>query len=109
MVFLDNFERLCKERGMSQSAVMESANVSHSMLAKWKAGASPSNATLAKLAKKLDVSIFELDGTQIKKPATTNSNELSNVQLDMLKWFNQLPEDRQRFAIAQIKAILELK
>lgn len=57
----DAYERLCREKGESPSAVAQKAGISKNLPGRWKAGtAKPSNQSIKKLAEHLEVPIKAL-------------------------------------------------
>ena len=63
-------QSLRKERGYTQDALAEKLNISPQAVSKWENGAtSPDMDTLVKLADIFDVSLDELMGRVVKKPA----------------------------------------
>ena len=70
-MFYDLLEKVCKEQGTSPSAVALAAGLSKSNVTNWKSGASPTLATVMRLAKELKVSPAEfLDGNTSEVPKT---------------------------------------
>ena len=71
-MFYDLFSQLCDQKGVSCKKAVTEAGLSHSLAAKWKkTGATPSGATLQKLADYFGVSTdYLLGGEEIKKEAS---------------------------------------
>ena len=61
-VFYDNFIKLCKQRGVTPSAVMRTIGLNKSSASYWKKGTTPSSDTLRKLADYFGVSMDYLSG-----------------------------------------------
>lgn len=54
-IFFQNFERICKERGMSMSQVAVKCGLSTSAVTRWKTSRSPSERTISVLSEFLGV------------------------------------------------------
>lgn len=78
-MFYDKFKLLCDEKGVSPKRAVTEMGMSNSLATKWKnTGATPSGATLGKIADYFGVSVEYLLGTETKKePTATNGSELS--------------------------------
>ncbi len=61
-MFYDNFIKLCKEKGVTPSAVMRTIGLNKSSASYWKKGTTPSSDTLRKLADYFGVSMDYLSG-----------------------------------------------
>lgn len=61
-MFYDNFIRLCKQKGVTPSAVMRTIGLNKSSASYWKKGSTPSSDTLRKLADYFGVSMDYLSG-----------------------------------------------
>lgn len=69
-MFWDVFEKLCKDKGVSPSAVARKLEFSNATTTHWKQGAEPSGKSLDKLADYFGVSIDFLKGRDIAVPET---------------------------------------
>ncbi|MBE6723285.1 MAG: helix-turn-helix domain-containing protein [Ruminococcaceae bacterium] len=75
-VFYEVYSNLCKDKGISLSKAAEQIGLSRTSVVKWKAGTTPSGATLNKIAIYFGVSVdYLLDNQQKEKPATQKSDE----------------------------------
>lgn len=61
-MFYDNFIKLCKQKGVTPSAVMRTIGLNKSSASYWKKGTTPSSDTLRKLADYFGVSMDYLSG-----------------------------------------------
>lgn len=61
-MFYDNFMALCKQKGVTPSAVMRAIGLNKSSASYWKKGSTPSSDTLRKLADYFGVSMDYLSG-----------------------------------------------
>ena len=59
-MFYDQLARLCEEQGRTPSAVALAAGMSKANVTNWKNGASPTLATIDRLARELNVSVTAL-------------------------------------------------
>ena len=59
-VFYDQLTRACERKGRTPSAVALAAGMSKANVTNWKSGASPTLATVTRLAKELEVPVIEL-------------------------------------------------
>lgn len=75
-MFYEVYSNLCKDKGISLSKAAEQIGLSRTSVVKWKAGTTPSGATLNKIAIYFGVSVdYLLDNQQKEKPATQKSDE----------------------------------
>lgn len=107
-MFFDNFMHICEHFGEAPTMVLRKIGVSASAYQNWKAGGTPSNSTKKKLADHFGITIDELMSGQIKKPAT-KSDELTELKKEASNLFDELSEDLQRAAVAQMKVLRGLK
>lgn len=104
-MFIDNYEQLCANIGKSPTAVLKELGMSHNMYAHWRTGGIPTNPTKLKLADYFDISVSELMGAE-KKPATAMSNELSNLDIQLIQMLSSLSDVEKRMFLAQMNAVI---
>lgn len=72
-MFIDEFRRVCKEKGTSPTAVLQALGMSTSSVTSWKNGVIPNVGTIHKIADYLEVDIVEfLDGSQQSREMNEN-------------------------------------
>ena len=106
MAFKDNFVRLCNERGVSPSKVVEAIGLKRSAYSQWTEESIPRKATLMRIADYFDVSVdYLLGNDEIKKPAGI-TDELWNalckddVKMDLAIQISKMsPEKAQRVLV----------
>ena len=93
-MFWGKFVRICNERGISPTAVVEALHISRGSITKWKNGSKPNDTTILKLADYFEVSpgYFFEPGTE-----TASSDELS----EYLEELKSRPEMRMLFSLAK--------
>ena len=83
-MFIDTFNSLCLQRGISANKAAKDLELSHSVIGKWKAGARPQNRTLMKVAEYFNVPVESLlsetdepiaESYQNAAPAESPANE----------------------------------
>lgn len=87
-VFFDKFSDLCQRSGISKSKAAESVGLNRTSVIKWKNGAIPSGATIAKLADFFGVSTdYLLDGggnpQKTQKAPTLNQKDERDIKKKM--------------------------
>ena len=116
MVFFDILKALCKQRGVSVSAVTMACGLSNSTSTKWRKGATPESDTLAKLASYFGVSFdFLLGATpeayllwteyqiaETKKALSKESDEEKRGELEAkLEALKESLEDQKMFSFPE--------
>jgi len=100
--FFETYERLCRYKGMSDSAAAAEIGLSNSTVTSWKNGALPRKPTIKKVADYFGVTIDQMLGykniDKEKLPAN-KSGELTENDMKLLKFFRSLPPEK-------LKAIL---
>ena len=121
-MFFNNFQNLCKERGVSPSSVTKAVGINPSSCSGWKNGAVPRYSTLKKIADYFNVEVDELTGlgeplrlTYEHKPSesyvkeetveysakekltTSNGSELTPDEIELIKLYRaSSPETKKR-------------
>ena len=78
-MFIDNFLKLCSEKGVSSNKACIEIGVARTAIAKWKNGSIPSGETLQKIADYFNVSTDYLLGIEQKKIATDEDDEIQEM------------------------------
>lgn len=83
MGFFTNYERLCKERKSTPTAVARSLGFSSSTVNRWRYGATPSGKILSAIAEYFGVSVdYLLGNTEIRNsPYNQSPKEIAQVAL----------------------------
>ena len=91
-MFVDEFEKLCADHGVSPSRVLDSINVSRSSYSRWKKnGYEPENAVKKKIADYFGLKVHQITGKE--KPSTVSDEG----QRKIYEIVNQLtPENRDK-------------
>lgn len=97
-MFFSNYDKLCKEIGMSANSVAKKLGISSGTVTGWKRGAAPKSDTLKAISEYFNVSTDYLLGiSDIKnKPTTDNSDELSPDEAEFMAIFRQLSPEHKR-------------
>lgn len=106
-MFKDDFERLCKERGISPSKALVDLGMSKSSYSKWNTGSYPHNKSLKKIAEYFNISIEHLILGQ-KNNLADNISEVSDAALLFDKKLKEHGIDSSKLSISQIDAIVTL-
>ena len=105
-MFIDNYLRLCEEKGISPTRVLKEIGISHSLYAKWKTGSEPTNRTKKKIADYFGVTTAELANRQIKNPAALSGNGVDDqLDAEIIDLFGQLSFENKGLALALLRAI----
>lgn len=78
-MFWDNYEKLCKEKGISPTAAGVAIGVTNAAVSKWKKGSIPNGMTLQKIADHFGVSVASLmgeDGAAMREEAEQNADKI---------------------------------
>ena len=85
-MFFDVYKALCDSKGISPKKAALEIGLSNSVTVKWKAGATPSGTTLAKIADYFGVSVGYLLGEEIEKtPTLTEKDERDTSNVNIIK------------------------
>jgi len=106
----DIFDRLCTEKGKSQSAAAEEAGVSKNAIGRWRSGeVVPSKASVKKIADYFGVSVGYLLGDEKQKnPATENDSGISKEKSELIQKIMSLP-DEDLASVDLLLQVLEAK
>ena len=96
MDFYNRFIKLCNEKGIKPSPMLESIGIQKTAATNWKNRRSnPTSANLQKIADYFGVTVEYLKGeTETKK--SPDEFQLTEDEMLLLKLFRQIPEERQR-------------
>lgn len=110
-MFYDIYVDLCKQKGISLSKAAESVGLSRTTVVKWKAGTTPSGATLNSIAQFFGVSVDYLLGNEQKeKPAQSNvqvRDEHDNIVViddetrDIIDGLRSRPDMKMLFSVSK--------
>lgn len=93
LVFFDILQRLCDEKGISVSALLDSLSMSRGNMGRWKNGLDPKPGTKKKIAEALGVDRSVFDET---KPVTDSdgltAKDHRDIARDLEKLMNELEE-----------------
>lgn len=103
--FHDKVNRLCQERGMTITQFTVSIGLSNSTATNWKNGNFPNATTVKLIADKLNVSTDYL----LSEDEVTKTMPLDDLQVRLLRMFNQLNEQEKYVYIGRLEAYLELR
>lgn len=106
----ENFVRLCVNSGKTPSKVALEIGISKSIVSRWKSGGGITDTTAAKIANYFNIPVKQLispgdttkplneliDAAQKKEPAPKTGDRLSMYDIQVLKWFHSLPEEKRR-------------
>lgn len=101
-MFFDIYKTLCDSRGISPKKAAIEIGLSNSVTVKWKAGATPSGSTLAKIADYFGVTTDYLLGTETEKaPASDGERTVSDDDIKFALWGTREIDDD---VLDQVKA-----
>lgn len=96
-MFYENFERICRKRGMSPSAAGLAIGVSKSTPSAWKKnGTIPRGEELKKLADVLDCSVNDFFADHDYENVYFTSDDLSRDEIDLLNVYRKCRTPQQR-------------
>jgi transcriptional regulator with XRE-family HTH domain len=96
-MFFENYEKFCKNRGLSPSTVAKEIGVGKGGYTAWKKGSEPTNPTKKRVADYFGITVEELDAGIIEKPAPTIEDELHMIDSELKALLRRCtPEDAQR-------------
>ena len=91
-MFWENFEKLCKEKGMSPNAVAKELSIASGTVTEWKTGKrTPRNATLLKIAQFFGVSTDYL----LTEKALPEQEEPNIATKRLMELYNELNTEGQ--------------
>lgn len=102
-MFWKNFIELCNKKGILPTNAVKEIGIAAGSITQWKNGRIPRDSTLIKIAEYFGVSVDYLLG---KEKSPTEEDELMS---EFAKMFLQFSEEEQRFVIAQMKGIMDMK
>lgn len=105
-MFYDKFVAICRDRGVTPTAVLRAIGVSPGSLSNWKIGSDPRMATKEKIAEYFNVSVKELmyygeedekvaGDNKEKKSETNNDLELDKYSRALLELYQLLKQEIQ--------------
>jgi len=111
-VFIDRFEELCMEAGISPTSLVIKLGISKGSYSNWKKGGTPSYPTQKKIADYFGMSISDLTAENKAKkeaPRTKRPKGLTEDEIKMLEVYRQVPGEYKAVAIDMIEAALKKK
>ena len=106
-MFYENFEKTCRENGISPTATLKKLKISTSKLTAWKNGSMPNSEFLIPISEFLDVSIdYLLTG---KEKSIQESLELSENEQELIAIYNQLSDLSKERVLERAKVLFELE
>lgn len=103
MNFSENINRICKDRGTSLSAVVQSLGLSTSKVSYWNNGSLPKAQILEMLAEVLDCSVAEF----FKDENEIISDDLTEDEKDILRIYRQLSRRNQHEFMSMVYSFEE--
>lgn len=104
-MFYDNLKRICDERGIKITPLVEECNGSRGSISKWRNGAYPNSDIVIKLAMRLGVSTDSL--LLENENSSTTERSLSKDEYEFIHLFNQLEKDDKYRVIGRMEAIVD--
>jgi transcriptional regulator with XRE-family HTH domain len=92
MTFSENLNRICKERGVTLSALLKDMGVSTSKVTLWNNGSLPKQEMLIRLAHELHCSVMDFfqDGEDIEKSVQSPQEVLSEDEQDIIRFYRKI-------------------
>ncbi len=127
MSFYENFVRQCNKVGKTPSKVAQEANISKSIVSRWKHGGGVTDATAMKLAEYFGVTVQELTGEadlgdmlyeaardhglvespfKKEKSTVTEDDGLTESQRKLFKLAKELPEDKAELLFQLMQSMI---
>lgn len=100
------FDRLCTEKGKSQSAAAEEAGVSKNAIGRWRSGeVVPSKASVKKIADYFGVSVGYLLGDEKQKnPTTENDSGISKEKSELIEKIKRMSDAK----LARVNLLIQV-
>lgn len=90
MDFATNFNRICKEKGTTPTALCKKLGISTSKVSMWNNGSLPKQEMLLTLAKALDCSVMDFFADMGDTPTKPSDQPLTEDEQDMLRIYRML-------------------
>lgn len=74
-MFWDNYTKLCREKGISPTALTIALGFSNATATRWKKGATPNGSTLKRIADHFGITVSELLGETKKEPPVQDGSK----------------------------------
>lgn len=100
-MFIDVFQKLCAERGVSLSRALLDLDMSKASISRWKTGGSPTNSSKRKIADYFSVPVSVLN--EEKKLTPELERELSDGDMKLVNDIMRLSDDRKRLVVALLE------
>ena len=104
-MFFDILSELCQQKGISPYKACTDMGLNRSAVAKWKNGATPNGATIAKMADYFGVSTDFLLGGEKEKPAAQSSEPRDPLIAELISYAEGADEDGVRMLIEMAKRL----
>lgn len=104
-MFWQNFEQLCRERGVSPTAVIQELKMSTGTVTNWRNGAKPTNKGLKKVADYFGVTTEELLNGVKEKTATSSGDGLSEKD-ELKRLLDRLTDEEVHDLLVLVKQII---
>lgn len=100
-MFWDNFEKLCRKKGMSPNAVAKELELSSGSVTNWKkSGKKPNGKTLDKIASYFGVPVDYL------MYGIDTMNTLTDIEQKAVGLLRKLSPDKQKYAIGRLEEMV---
>jgi transcriptional regulator with XRE-family HTH domain len=104
-MFFETVQELCLQKGISVDRLAREVGIYKSNFTNWKNGSTPGVGKVAKIAAYFGVSAdYLLTGTREKRPPA-EAGGLTDVEMEILKIFRNLPEDKKRVFMTVARAL----
>ena len=101
MSFKENFVKICNDKGVSPSKVVEAVGLKRSAYSQWTDESVPRKATLMRIADYFGVTVDYLVSGEERTESTLSENEKALLEL-----FRKIPQEKQEMALRMIEAAL---
>ena len=106
-MFFDILQRLCDEKGISVSALLDTLGMSRGNMARWKSGLEPKAGTKKKIAETLGVNRDVFDE---EKPAASKGDELDELVKDeLVGFYGDVKKELTPGDIEDIKTLMKIR
>ena len=104
-MFFDILSELCAKKGVSPYKACTDMGLNRSAVAKWKNGATPNGATIAKMSEYFEVSTDFLLSGEKEKPAAESSEQRDPLIAELISYAEGADEDGVRMLIEMAKRL----
>lgn len=103
MLFKENFNRICREKGTSPTRLVMGLGLSNSKVAAWNKGHLPKEELMIRMARELGVPVS--DFFAVPSSDAPDARTLTEDEQDILRVYRSLPRKEQHTFMAHVYAL----